>query len=130
MQHLDFVTVLRDPYSTWLLKGLGVTFALFIFSWIIAFVLGSALLLLRMSPVRVITWIPAAYIELARNVPLLVQVMFWYFAMPQLLPDVLQQAINRGNSEFILAGLALGCCLAAYFSESLRSGIRSIGRTQ
>src|SRR5262245_8171484 len=50
--------------------------------------------------------------------------------MPQLLPDVLQQAINRGNSEFILAGLALGCCLAAYFSESLRSGIRSINRTQ
>lgn len=126
----DFITVLREPYLAWLLQGLGATIALFVFSWIIAFVLGFSLLLLRMSPVNAIAWLPATYIELARNVPLLVQVMFWYFAMPLLLPDSLQQAINRGNSEFVLAGLALGCCLAAYFSESLRSGIRAITKTQ
>lgn len=126
----DFFTVLREPYLSWLLQGLVLTFALFAYSWVIAFFLGLVLLLMRMSPVRPITWIPTAYVELAQNVPLLVQAMFWYFAVPLMLADSLQQAINRGSSEFILAGLALGCCLAAYFSESLRSGVRAINSTQ
>jgi polar amino acid transport system permease protein len=126
----DFFAVLREPYLDWLLQGLVLTFALFAYSWVIAFFLGVVLLLLRMSPIHPVAWIPAAYIELAQNVPLLVQVMFWYFAVPLILPPYLQQAVNRGNSEFILAGLALGCCLAAYFSESLRSGVRAINVTQ
>jgi len=129
---MDFgsISVLNEPYLTWLLQGLRLTFALFIFAWIIAFVMGFLLLLLRMSPIKVISWIPSIYIELARNIPLLVQIMFWYFAMPMLLPEFLQQALNRGDSGFILASLALGFCMAAYFSESFRSGVRSINSTQ
>lgn len=126
----ESISVLQEPYLTWLLQGLSLTFALFIFSWTIAFVLGFLLLLMRMSPIKVIAWIPATYIELARNIPLLVQIMFWYFAVPMLLPDFLQKALNRGDSGFILAGLALGFCMAAYFSESFRSGVRSINNTQ
>jgi len=127
---IESISVLNEPYLTWLLEGLRLTFGLFISSWIIAFVLGFLLLLLRMSPIKVISWIPAIYIELARNIPLLVQIMFWYFAMPMLLPDFLQQALNNGDSGFILASLALGFCMAAYFSESFRSGVRSINNTQ
>lgn len=127
---IESISVLNEPYLTWLLQGLRLTFGLFIFSWAIAFVMGFLLLLLRMSPIKVISWIPAVYIELARNIPLLVQIMFWYFAMPMLLPDFLQQALNRGDSGFILASLALGFCMAAYFSESFRSGVRSINNTQ
>lgn len=127
---IESISVLNEPYLTWLLEGLRLTFGLFISSWTIAFVLGFLLLLLRMSPIKVISWIPAIYIELARNIPLLVQIMFWYFAMPMLLPDFLQQALNNGDSGFILASLALGFCMAAYFSESFRSGVRSINNTQ
>jgi polar amino acid transport system permease protein len=128
--NFESIAVLQEPYLSWLLQGLSLTFALFIFSWTIAFVLGFMLLLMRMSPIKIIAWIPAAYIELARNIPLLVQIMFWYFAVPMLLPDFLQKALNRGDSGFILAGLALGFCMAAYFSESFRSGVRSINNTQ
>jgi polar amino acid transport system permease protein len=127
---LGSISVLNEPYLTWLLQGLRLTFALFILAWTIAFVLGFLLLLMRMSPIKVISWIPAIYIELARNIPLLVQIMFWYFAMPMLLPNFLQQALNRSDSGFILASLALGFCMAAYFSESFRSGVRSINSTQ
>ncbi len=127
---IESISVLQEPYLTWLLQGLRLTFALFIFAWIIAFVMGFLLLLLRMSPIKVISWIPAIYIELARNIPLLVQIMFWYFAIPMLLPEFLQEALNRGDSGFILASLALGCCMAAYFSESFRSGVRSVNKAQ
>lgn len=127
---LSSISVLNEPYLTWLLQGLRLTFALFILAWTIAFITGFLLLLMRMSPIKVISWIPAVYIELARNIPLLVQIMFWYFAMPMLLPNFLQEALNRGNSGFILASLALGFCMAAYFSESFRSGVRSINSTQ
>ncbi len=127
---IESISVLQEPYLTWLLQGLRLTFALFIFAWIIAFVMGFLLLLLRMSPIKVISWIPAIYIELARNIPLLVQIMFWYFAIPMLLPEFLQEALNRRDSGFILASLALGCCMAAYFSESFRSGVRSVNKAQ
>lgn len=127
---MDLISVLQEPYLSWLIQGLSMTFSLFIFAWITAFTLGFLLLLLRMSPVKVVTWIPATYIELARNIPLLVQLMFWYFAIPMLLPDFLQEALNHTDSGFLLAGLALGFCMAAYFTESFRSGVRSISNTQ
>jgi polar amino acid transport system permease protein len=127
---LDFLQVLRPPYLTWLLEGIWVTASLFCVAWLISFVLALIIVLLRMAPVPGVRWIAASYVEVARNIPLLVQVMFWYFAMPMLLPDVAQEWLNHWNSEFVLAALALGCCIGAYVSEALMSGIRAIPRAQ
>ncbi|WP_206641073.1 amino acid ABC transporter permease [Rhizobium leguminosarum] len=127
---LDFSAVLRPPYWTWLLEGIGVTVALFGLAWVIALVLAIIIVVLRMAPLPGVKWIAAGYVEVCRNIPLLVQVLFWYFAMPMLLPEAAQQWINRWNSEFVLAALALGFCIGAYFSEALRSGIRAIPKTQ
>ena len=56
--------------------------------------------------------------------------MLWYFGISSLLPDALQTWINDHNGEAIFAVLGLGLCQAAYFSEDLRSGLRSVAPGQ
>lgn len=72
----------------------------------------------------------ATYVEIHQNIPVLVQVMFWYFAMPELLPEDARVWLNERNSEFILALLSFSFCFAAYMSEALRTGLRAISKTQ
>jgi polar amino acid transport system permease protein len=72
----------------------------------------------------------AAYVEWHQNVPLLVQIFFWYFGVPALLPRGLQAWVNHHDSEFVFSSIAVGLCLAAYISEDLRGGIRSIPHAQ
>lgn len=118
--------LLRDPYPAWLLQGLVATFELTALSWVMAFSLAMALTGLRMSRVVPFQWFVHTYVEFSRNIPLLVQVMFWYFAVPSMLPDHAQLWLQKHDSEFFLATCALGFCLAGYFAESIRSGLRAI----
>jgi polar amino acid transport system permease protein len=127
---LDFGAVLTGEHLRWMLKGLLVTVELSIASWLLAFGIAVVLVLLRNSSFRPGEWFVAAYVEVHQNIPLLVQVLFWYFAMPELLPENARIWLNEHNSEFILALLALSLCFAAYMSEALRSGLRAIPRTQ
>ena len=52
--------------------------------------------------------------------------MLWYFGISSLLPDNLQSWLSEHNAEALFSIVALGLCQAAYFSEDLRSGLRSI----
>ena len=72
----------------------------------------------------------AAYVAYHRNVPTLVQLFVWYFGAPQLLPAAAGAWINNHNGEFVFALIALSLNAAAYLSEDLRSGVRSIARGQ
>jgi polar amino acid transport system permease protein len=83
-----------------------------------------------MLPFRPLEWLVAGYVEYHRNVPLLVQILVWYFGVPQLLPRAIRMWVNSHHSEFLLAMVALGLASAAYITEDLRSGIRSIPKTQ
>lgn len=127
---LDFGAVLTGEHLAWLLSGLCVTLELTASSWILAFIVGVLLVLLRNSGSKLAEIGVAAYVELHQNVPLLVQILFWYFAVPELLPEPARMWLNERNSEFILVMLALSFCFAAYISEALRSGLRAIPRTQ
>ncbi len=73
-----------------------------------------------------------AYVSYHRNVPTLVQLMLWYFGISSLLPKVVQGGLNAYGGEVLFAIIGLGLCQAAYFSEDLRSGLRSIpvGQTE
>ena len=62
--------------------------------------------------------------------PGLVQIFVWYFGVPQLLPKLAQRWINRHDGEFLLSCIALTLYAAAYMSEDLRSGLRSLPRGQ
>ena len=65
-----------------------------------------------------------------RNVPLLVQVLFWYFGVTAVLPAAVQQWINAHGGGLVPGAVALGLCLGAYVSEDLRSGIRTVAHGQ
>ena len=69
-----------------MLSGLQVTIALSLSAWVIALALGSLMGVLRTVPHRGLAFVAATYVELFRNVPLLVQLFIWYFVLPELLP--------------------------------------------
>ncbi|HBI84159.1 amino acid ABC transporter permease [Orrella sp. NBD-18] len=125
--------LLSNPdYTTLLLHGLGLTVQLFCVSWIAAMMLACLLASLRLSPVRWVQMVVGLFVAYHRNVPGLVQIFVWYFGVPQLLPMPWQDWLNRHNGEFILSCIALSLYAAAYMSEDIRSGFRSIspGQTQ
>ena len=131
MPTLDFSSVLHGQYLDWFVAGAIRTLLLFAVSWVVGFVLSLVIAAARSSGHGVLEAIAAAFVGYHRNVPGLVQLFVWYFGVPQLLPETLQQWINGlGQSEFMFAAIALSLNAAAYMSEDLRSGIRSLPPSQ
>lgn len=104
-----------------LLKGLIVTIQATLLGFLVAAVLGLVLAALKASPLRIISW-PARFItEFIRDTPLLVQLFFLYYVLPEygiVLP------------AFMTGALALGIQYSAYTSEVYRAGIESIAHGQ
>lgn len=126
----DLKGVLSGQYLDWFLIGIATTFALTVAAWCLAMIMGILLTLVRMIPFPPFRWFVALYVEYHRNVPLLVQIFIWYFGVPSLLPRAGRQWLNSHHGEFLMATIALGLAAAAYISEDIRSGIRSIPKTQ
>ncbi|MEM5318268.1 amino acid ABC transporter permease [Paraburkholderia sp. JHI869] len=126
----DFAAVLHGDYLRAFIGGTLVTLALFAVAWLGSIVLGALLAVVRNSGVRGGAAVVAAYVEYHRNVPLVVQLLFWYFAAPSLFPAWLRDYLASHGSESPLAAVALVLCAAAYVSEDLRSGLRAIPRGQ
>lgn len=130
MEPLNFGAILQGKYLDWLLSGAATTLGLFTASLVAGFALSVVLLALRESGVRVFEAFTRLFVAYHRNVPSLVQVFLWYFGVPQLLPESWQVWINAHHSEFVLVWVALSLNTAAYMSEDLRSGLRSLPYTQ
>ena len=124
--HLDFGAVLHGEYGALILKGLELTLALTVEAWLLANVLGILLAVLRLGGGRYIEKFVAGYVAYHQNVPMLVQILLWYFGIANILPPFLQQWINAHNGELLFSVIAIGLCMAAYVSEDLRSGLRSV----
>ncbi len=131
MNGFDLSAILRNPeYTSMLLHGIEMTFVIYIGSWLLAMILALLLLCIRFSPLRFGDRAVAAYVSYHRNVPTLVQLMLWYFGIFTLLPAGLTSWLAAHNAEAIFAVIGLGLCQAAYFSEDLRSGLRSVSPGQ
>lgn len=126
----DLGGVLKAPYLDWFLVGVATTLALTLAAWCLAMLTGILLTLIRMIPFRPFGWFVSLYVEYHRNVPMLVQILIWYFGVPSLLPRPARQWINAHEGGFLLAAIALGLATAAYVAEDLRSGVRSIPKAQ
>ena len=113
-----------------LASGMGVTLQLFLVSWVMAFTIAVTLVVVRATNLAPCRWLVDAYVEYHRNVPLLVQVLFWYFGMPELLPEGFRMWLYQHNAEMSLAAIALALGSAAYIAEDIRSGLRAIPGTQ
>lgn len=126
----DLSFLLEDGYLKLFRDGVLTTLQLFVASGLLAIVVGVVLTTLRALPVKLFKGFVIVVVEYHRNVPVLVQILVWYFGVPQLLPEGLRDWINAGNTEFVFATLALALNAGAFISEDLRSGLRAIPHTQ
>lgn len=127
MKDFDLLAILlKQEFGAMLLHGVEMTLKIAAGSWLLAMTLAIVLLTVRLTPSRIAERVVAAYVSYHRNVPTLVQLMLWYFGIFSLLPQFLQGWLSEHNAEAILSIVALGLCQAAYFSEDMRSGLRSI----
>ena len=121
-----------QTYLGWLFSGLGLTVALGLVAWAIALALGTAIGIARTVPNRAVAGVAGAYVELLRNVPLMVQLFAFYFVVPELLPGDIGAAVKRTNpvaQQFLAAALCLGLYTSARIAEQVRSGIDSLAES-
>lgn len=107
--------------SLW--KGTQLTLALTLLASVFGLILGAVAALGRMSGSRVLRAVAGAYIEIFRGTPLLVQLFFLFFALPQLVPQA-------RLSPFNTAVLGLSLFAGAYAAEILRSSLNPVQRGQ
>jgi glutamate/aspartate transport system permease protein len=120
-------------YLGWIVAGFETTIALSLLAWVMALILGSLMGVLRTVPSRLWSGIATAYVELFRNVPLLVQLFSWYFVLPELLPAAWGNAYKQLNpflQQFLAAVICLGFFTSARVCEQVRSGIDSLPKGQ
>ena len=110
-------------YGMNFLNGLGTTLLLALISVAIGCVFGALLAIMRLSRSKILGLIATVYTEVIRDTPLLLQLYFFYFLLPDLLPAL-------RLSKFTCIAVALVFNSAAYMSEIFRSGIQSIDRGQ
>ena len=121
----------HERYIDWVFSGLKITLTLGLSAWAIALVLGAVLGVMRTLPNKALSTFAAAYVELFRNVPLIVQLFIWYFVGPELLPfgDALKK-IDPVAQQYLAAMLCLGTYTAARICEQVRGGLLSLPRGQ
>jgi len=120
-------------YLDWILSGLSWTLCLALGAWIIALVVGTFVGVARTLPGGILPRAGRVYVETFRNIPLLVQMFFWYFVLPELLPVRLGMAIKQMDppwGSFIPALICLGLFTAARMAEQVRAGLQALPRGQ
>ena len=101
--------------------GLLVTLAVSACAFVLAFALGFVVATLRATPSAPLRALGTAYVELIRNVPLIVQIFFLFFALP---------SVGIRLPAFLCGVLGLGVYTAAFVAEAIRSGIAAVPRGQ
>ena len=121
----------QGTYAEALLSGLMFTLAVGLLAWIMALILGSIVGTVRTTSSKWAVRLGNAYVELFRNIPLLVQMYIWYFVIPELLPGPIGSYIKQmPNEPFVTAVVCLGFFTSARVAEQVRAGINSLPRGQ
>ncbi|ABL69182.1 amino acid ABC transporter permease [Paracoccus denitrificans] len=116
-------------YIQWLLSGLMWTLLLAVGGWWIAFAIGVLVGVGRTSRNRAVALAARLYVEVFRNIPVLVQMFLWYFVLPELLPTGLGDRIKQMPppwGAFFPALACLGLYTAARIAEQVRAGIEAL----
>jgi glutamate/aspartate transport system permease protein len=112
-------------YLQWMLEAWRWTLAVAGSSWVVAMIFGALIGTLRTLPNS--PWLVRfsnAWVELFRNVPLLVQIFIWYFVVPKVFPAM------KDLPSFILVVFGLGFFTSARIAEQVRAGIQALPRGQ
>jgi putative glutamine transport system permease protein len=100
-----------------LFAGLLITLEVSALSFVFSFAIGVVVAVLRVTPSRTLNRIGTAYVEFIRNVPLLVEIFFFYFALP---------SIGIRLDGFWSGVCGLSIYSGAFFAEAIRSGILAV----
>jgi glutamate/aspartate transport system permease protein len=111
-------------YLTWLLQGWGTAVALAMLALVVAMGFGILMGILRTTPHKGLVLLGDAWTELFRNIPLIVQLFLWYFALPELIPAL------KLVPGFVLAFIGLGLFTSSRISEQVKAGITALPRGQ
>jgi glutamate/aspartate transport system permease protein len=126
----DWAVFLNDDgggrtYLEWMFQAWGWTLAVAACAWVVAVLVGTLMGILRTLPEsRVLSGLATAWVELFRNIPILVQLFLWYFVVPKAFP-AFQQVPG-----FVLVVFGLGFFTSARIAEQVRSGIQALPRGQ
>lgn len=127
---LDWQVFLNDDgsgrtYLEWMIDAWGWTLSVAGSAWVVAMVVGALMGTLRTLPNS--PWLVRlanVWIELFRNIPLLVQIFIWYFVLPKAFPAMQQ------IPGFFLVVMALGFFTSARIAEQVRAGIQALPKGQ
>ena len=117
-----------EPYGDWILEGLYLTIQISLIAWICGLAIGILVGLLSESPRRPLVLLSACYVEVFRNIPLLVQLFFAYFVLPLLLPLSLRRQLYEIGWEWGSAVLTLSVYTSAKVTGHVRSGLNAVGQ--
>ena len=113
-----------ERYIDWMMSAWGWTVTVAALGWVVAIVFGSLVGVIRTVPSAPLRILGNAWVELFRNIPLLVQIFIWYHVIPALVPAM------KGLPSFILVVFALGFFTSSRIAEQVRAGIQSLPRGQ
>ncbi|MCL9670463.1 putative glutamine ABC transporter permease protein GlnP [Phytobacter ursingii] len=141
--HLDWAGVFTGQPAQWLTSGFLTTIWVTVTGVILATAMTVLLLALRLAGGRVGRAVVAGWVSLFRNTPLLVQLLFWYFAAWNVLPLAFRQYVNDDHAfsilpgdvwwftpEFLSSAWALGLFTAAFLVEEIQAGLHAVPRGQ
>jgi len=120
-------------YLQYLLVGLLWTLATALAAWVIALALGAVIGTIRTTPVKWAVRLGNLYVEIFRNVPLIVQMFLWFFVVPELLPTAIGDWIKQMPppwGSYLPAVMCLGIFTSVRVAEQVRAGIGSLPRGQ
>ncbi|MEX0447839.1 glutamate/aspartate ABC transporter permease GltK [Xenorhabdus sp. SGI246] len=127
MYQFDWSSII--PSLPLLLDGLIITAEITIIAIIIGIAWGTALAVMRLSSIKVLSWFATLYVNLFRSVPLVMVLLWFYLIVPNLVQNVLGIS-PKTDIRLISAMVAFSLFEAAYYSEIIRAGILSISRGQ
>jgi len=113
-------------YRVVLIKGLTMTLGVFASAAVFAVAVGLIAALCRTSRLRIARWMGTLHVEIARNSPDYIMVVWVHFVLPLLLGALIGQRLEF--DPFVSAVIALSFVYSGYFAETFRAGIEAVPR--
>lgn len=118
-----------NEYRGQIIEAFWITIQLTVFSALGALILGTVLAAMRLAPVPTLNWVGTAYVNVVRNTPLTLVILFCSFGLAQTLGVTLVDPTSPTSivdSNFRLAVLGLTLYTAAFVCETVRAGVNTV----
>ncbi|WP_447548355.1 ABC transporter substrate-binding protein/permease [Staphylococcus aureus] len=111
-----------SKYGSFFLKGIKITILISLIGVALGSILGALVALMKLSKIKIISWIASIYIEILRGTPMLVQVFIVFFGITA--------ALGLDISALVCGTIALVINSSAYIAEIIRAGINAVDKGQ